>query len=380
MQTEERLKKALQEREARDALRTLQIFDGLVDFSSNDYLGFARNPALRKRIFNGVDKEGRTGSGGSRLLGGNNPVIVETETALAKFHEAESALFFNSGYEANLGLLATLLHRNDTVLYDNLVHASLREGIHLSHAKARAFRHNSVTDLERHLRDAEDTTWIVLESVYSMDGDLCPLAEITALAQKHGAEVLLDEAHATGVFGTKGEGLAQAMHLQDRIFARVHTFGKAIGSNGAAVLGSTLLKDYLVNFCRPFIYTTAPNMMQVIAVREAYRLLQNDPVHVETLRARCRFFMEEVRGIHGWQLPAAGSAIFSFAIPGNAKAKAAAEFLRKKGFDIRAILAPTVPAGSERIRICIHSFNTEAEISALCSAMRDLQHHNSAII
>ena len=336
-----------------------------MDLSSNDYLGFAQDTDLHKTILSEINNLRKFGSTGSRLLTGNHSLTEQLEKEVALFHDAESALFFNSGYEANSGLISTITKRNDTIIFDELCHASLREGIRLSNATSWSFKHNDLTDLELKLQKAEGEKFIVVESVYSMDGDICPLKEIVFFAEKYKANLILDEAHATGVIGNKGEGLAQYLNLHKKVFARVHTCGKAIGNNGAFIFGSAILRDYLINFCRPFIYTTAPNLMQVIAVRESYRKLEKSQDLLSQLQENCSYFKNQIKKHPQIKLLPSDSAIFSVLIPGNADVKLASVYLSNANQDVRPILSPTVKAGEERLRICMHSFNTKLEIERL---------------
>ena len=365
MTLSERLNEELEARKLSDAFRSLKLVQGKVDLSSNDYLGFAQDTDLHKTILSEINNLRKFGSTGSRLLTGNHSLTEQLEKEVALFHDAESALFFNSGYEANSGLISTITKRNDTIIFDELCHASLREGIRLSNANSWSFKHNDLTDLELKLQKAEGEKFIVVESVYSMDGDICPLKEIVFFAEKYKANLILDEAHATGVIGSKGEGLAQHLHLHKKIFVRVHTCGKGIGNNGAFIFGSATLRDYLINFCRPFIYTTAPNLMQVIAVREAYRKLEQSQDLLIQLQENCSYFKNQIKKHPQIKLLPSDSAIFSVLIPGNADVKLASVYLSNANQDVRPILSPTVKEGEERLRICMHSFNTKLEIERL---------------
>jgi 8-amino-7-oxononanoate synthase len=358
----ERLHRELIAREEAQALRRLTVSQGLVDFASNDYLGFASDAYLKKMILAEIAEMPFFGSGGSRLLTGNNAYVELVENEIAAFHDAPAALFFNSGYEANSGLISTIVHRHDFIFYDAFIHASLREGIRLSGAKAYSFDHNDVDSLQRLFEIHTGNIFVVTESVFSMDGDISPLSEILALTEKYHAALILDEAHATGVIGNRGEGLAQHLGLHSRIFARVHTFGKAIGTNGAVVLGSTILRNYLINYCKPFIYTTAPNYLQLAAVRMAYRYLVTIQEPIRRLHHNLKCMKDKLHSVTYAQPVSTDSAIFSFIVPGNAAVKKLSADLRIAGFDMRPILSPTIPAGSERIRICLHAFNTDEEI------------------
>ncbi|MBK6731939.1 MAG: pyridoxal phosphate-dependent aminotransferase family protein [Bacteroidetes bacterium] len=366
-----RLEESLLRRKINDALRELKTEIKGIDFSSNDYLGFAQDANLQQIILQHLQSLKKLGSGGSRLLTGNNTLVGEVEKAIAIFHQSESALFFNSGYEANVGLISTVCRRGDLIVYDALCHASLREGIQLSNAKSVSFAHNDLQLLEKQLQAEVNQKFIITESVFSMDGDMCPLPQIVALAKKYNANIILDEAHGTGVIGEKGEGLAQSLILHNAIFARVHTFGKAIGFNGAVILGNAVLRNYLINFCKPFIYTTAPNMLQLVAVQEAYNYLNLHSSLVKKLQLLIRHFNTTTNAL---QLPCipSDSAIHCLVISGNSNVKAMAQSLSQNGFDVRPILSPTVPAGKERLRICLHVFNTEEEITVLLQTIKSL--------
>ena len=382
-ETQDKLQRALEERSSRESLRSLTVNNGAVDFSSNDYLGFSRSEVLKKRI---REEESRhstenIGSTGSRLISGNSEYYEGLEVHLAEFHRADSGLIFNSGYDANLGIFSSVPQRTDTILYDQLVHASIRDGIRLSHARAFSFDHNNLESLERRLKaqrpggkalDGAGSVFVAVESVYSMDGDCAPLTEMSGICRKYGANLIVDEAHATGVFGPRGEGNVVELGLEKDVFARVHTFGKALGVHGAIVLGSETLRSFLINFARSFIYTTALPFHSLAAIRCAYELLSDDPEPTRCLRERISFFKSQVRdSVMGRAIPS-DSAIQCFVIPGNAKVKSVAREIQVAGFDVRPILHPTVPEGSERLRVCVHSFNTEEEIEKLLHKMEVL--------
>ncbi|MFI5171158.1 MAG: aminotransferase class I/II-fold pyridoxal phosphate-dependent enzyme [Chitinophagales bacterium] len=373
MEIEERLNSELLTRKERNAYRELKIVKNLVDFSSNDYLGFAQHADLKNNILKKLQELRRIGSTGSRLLTGNHSLTIKLEEEVATFHSSAAALFFNSGYDANSGLIACVAKRKDTIFYDALIHASLREGIRLSNSNTFSFKHNDIIDLENKLQiPSEGLKFIVVESVYSMDGDICMLNEIVDLAEKYNAVIILDEAHATGVIGKTGAGLAQYLKVEKKIFARVHTCGKAIGSNGAFVLGSETLRNYLINFCRSFIYSTAPNLMQVIAVAEAYKLLEASETIIRQLQENCEYFKQQIARFKNIRLLPSASAIFSVLIPGNEDVKLAATYMQNAGYDVRPILSPTVANGAERLRICMHSYNTKLEIDRLIKLLEQI--------
>jgi len=252
------------------------------------------------------------------------------------------------------------------VLYDYLSHASIRDGIRLGLAQSFSFQHNDTVDLEKKLSVATGNIFVVTESVFSMDGDLAPLEKIAALCAQYNAFLIVDEAHATGVIGDRGEGLVQQFHLQNTCFARVHTFGKALGCHGAVVLGSETLRDYLINFCRPFIYTTALPPVSVAAIQTAYRLF---PLMVKE-RTRLLTLIKKFQdtAIH-YSKPVSNTAVQSVIVPGNEQVKEVAGKCLRAGIDVRPILYPTVPKGSERLRVVLHAFNTASELDRLLETL-----------
>ncbi|CAM3575942.1 8-amino-7-oxononanoate synthase [Flavobacterium saliperosum S13] len=349
------------------SLRKLSEQNELIDFSSNDYLGFAKSDLIFDATHRFLsDRNIKTnGATGSRLLSGNHVLYAETEAFIAEFHQSESALIFNSGYDANVGFFSSVPQRSDVILYDELSHASIRDGIQLSNAKSYKFEHNDFEALEKLIvRFKTDTSeiYVVTESVFSMDGDCPNMEELVALCEKHQCLLVLDEAHALGVFGKKGEGLVQSLSLQDKVFARIMTFGKGLGCHGAAILGSQELKNYLVNFARSFIYTTGLSPHSVATILIAYQQLE--PGEIISLRDTIVHFNQD-KNMLGLKPLFVGSksAIQSAIIPGNEKVKAIAQQLQENGFDVKAILSPTVPGGQERLRFCLHSYNSKEEIS-----------------
>ncbi len=366
----------LQQREEAGLLRQLRVVDALGDFCSNDYLGLACSPELREAIRQAdlTYDDLKTGATGSRLLAGQTALAEAVETELAQFYQTETALLFNAGYDANLGLLACLPQRGDVLLTDELVHASMIDGARLCYADRQRFRHNDLNDLAEKLRDAalsaSGQVFVAVESLYSMDGDTAPLPELCNLCDRYGAALLVDEAHATGVYGPNGEGLVVEMGLQGRVLARVHTFGKALGIHGATVVGPAVLRDYLINFARPFIYSTALPPHSLLAIREAHRFVQLQHERRQQLRQQISQFRELVQA----KLPQAKwtnslSAIQCLIVPGNDRVRAVAAACQRAGFDVRPIVSPTVAVGQERLRICLHAFNTEEEIQQLVEVL-----------
>ena len=371
----------LEQRKQNNALRGLSMANTLIDFSSNDYLGFASSEELFDKthdylIQNNLKKNGATGS---RLISGNNQLYQLTEDFIAHFHQAESVLIFNSGYDANVGFFSAVPQRNDVILYDELCHASIRDGIQLSNAKSYKFEHNDVEDLEKLISKYSSliphlsSIFIVIESVYSMDGDSPSLEEIVALCEKYNCYLVVDEAHSLGVFGNNGEGLLQSLNLHNRVFARIMTFGKGLGCHGAAILGSNDLKQYLVNFARSFIYTTGLSPHSVATILVAYQQLEANSNTILKLKENIIHFNQEktLLGLKS-MFVYSKSAIQCAIIPGNEKVKAVALKLQENGFNVKAILSPTVPDGQERLRICLHSFNSKEEISAVMHCIYSL--------
>ena len=351
-------------REQADSLRRLPTALDLIDFYSNDYLGMAQNQAVKAAIQSALDKEGTLGATGSRLISGNRKEMEVFEHFLATFHCTEKALLFNSGYAANQGLLSCMAERHDTILYDQLIHASLREGLKLSLATHYSFRHNDLEHLEQKLQISKGQIFVVVESVYSMDGDEAPLVEMLELCEKYGAVLIVDEAHATGVLGPEGRGLVAELGLEERIWARIYTFGKALGGHGAAICGPGYLIDYLINFSKPFIYTSALPWHGLAGVHAAYLEMQKG-IALENLRQNIRFFTEQIPASLRPQFIPSRSAIQSLVYPGNSAVRELAKTLQDHGFAVWPILHPTVPKGQERLRICLHSFNTEEQIRRL---------------
>jgi 8-amino-7-oxononanoate synthase len=358
---EDFLHKKLEERKAAGAYRSLKLTEGMVDFCSNDYLGIATNNLIR------LDENLKHGSAGSRLLAGNYALIENAEKQLATFHEAEAALIFNSGFDANLGLLSCIAQKGDTIIYDALSHASIRDGLRLSFANSFSFAHNDMADLEKKLSLAKGNIFVVTETVFSMDGDMAPMHTLVSLCDRFNANLIVDEAHAIGVIGDQGEGLSQHTQLHKHCFARVYTFGKAMGIHGAAIVGSDALKNYLVNYARSFIYTTALPESSVNAIQKSYELipsLHKERMHLKELIAQ--FHHAPLR----YTKMQSATAIQGVIVPGNDAVKEVAAQLQKNNFDIRPILYPTVPKGEERLRIVLHAFNTKEEVESMVECLK----------
>ena len=359
----------LEIRKQNNAFRKLSLPNNLIDFASNDYIGFSNYKVVFEQTHQYlIDNNSiQSGATGSRLLSGNHKVYQEAEYFISKFHQSESALIFNSGYDANVGFFSSVPQKGDLILYDEFCHASIRDGIQLSNAKAYKFQHNDFEDLEKLIQRCQTElveVYIVTESVFSMDGDTPNLEELTQLSEKYNCHLVIDEAHALGVFGDKGEGLVQQLGLQDQIFARIMTFGKGLGCHGAAIVGSQELCDYLINFARSFIYTTGLSPHSVATILVGYQHLESEKQTINKLRENIIHFNQE-KNILGLKpmFVRSKSAIQSAIIPGNQNVKSIANQIQEKGFDVKAILSPTVPEGQERLRFCLHCFNTKEEIS-----------------
>jgi len=361
------LQSKLNERKVNGTYRSLKPESGLVDFCSNDYLGFARSGEIHKAIAEYLQQNAHSnGSTGSRLLSGNTMLATQLEQDIARFHGAQAGLLFNSGYDANVGLFSSLPQRGDTVITDELIHASIIDGVRLSYASRYTFKHNDLNSLEDKLKQARGNCYVAVESVYSMDGDTAPLAEILALTERYQAYLIVDEAHAVGVFN---RGLVYELGLQQRILATVVTFGKALGTHGSIVLGGELLHDYLVNFARSFIYTTAAAFAQLAGIKIAYDYLGHSIAEQRALKNNITLFKAYVKAPG---LVNSLSGIQSIVIGGNELTANTAAVIRSKGFDVRPILSPTVAAGTERIRICLHAFNTPKDIVTLADLLNKI--------
>jgi 8-amino-7-oxononanoate synthase len=347
----------LSKRKKEGTFRSLTLVNSSIDFFSNDYLGLAREYSHEKSL---VELIGATGS---RLLSGNSTEAVNCERFLANHFNVESSLVFNSGYSANLALLSSIPQRGDTILYDELVHASIRDGIRLSFANAVSFKHNDLTDLNTKLNASNGVVYVVVESLYSMNGDRSPLKEVVEICSNYSAFLIVDEAHSVGVFGKKGVGLIQELNLESKVFTRVITFGKAYGFHGAAIVGKKDLIDFLINFARPFIYTTALPPQDYKTINELVNntlisknqvvLLDNITYFRKGLTDTNRYPSDLISPI---QIIQTGSIEKTIEL---------AEKMNEKGIYTKPIFSPTVPQGKECVRICLHSFNTKEEIDYL---------------
>ena len=369
----DKLLRKLQKRKETNSLRSLTVSKNLIDFSSNDYLGFSSSKEIYEQasvILKDYSLE-KNGATGSRLLSGNNKLFNDTENFIANFHNAQSATIFNSGYDANVGFFSTIPQRGDFIFYDELIHASIRDGVLMSAAKAFKFIHNDINDLEKKLNqiladkslDIKDVEiYVVTESVFSMDGDSPDLVALANFCEKTNCHLIIDEAHAVGVLG-KGKGMVQELAIEEQVFARIITFGKALGCHGAVVLGNSELKTFLINFCRTFIYTTALPPHSLATIFASYKILNEDSSCSKLLNRNIAILRLQIkRAKLETKFISSNSAIHCCIIPGNTSVKNVSVKLIEQGFDVKPILSPTVPVGKERLRFCIHNFNTENEI------------------
>ncbi len=359
--------------EARDRLRSLRPRTGK-DFSSNDYLGLADSPRLRTAVGDALARGVPVGSGGSRLLRGNCDEHEALEEDAARFFGSEAALVFASGFAANTILFATLPQTGDLVVYDALIHASAHEGMRLGRAACVAAAHNDADAVDDAIRDWRDrdgtgTPWIAVESLYSMDGDRAPLAALAEVAERHDAVLLIDEAHATGVLGPDGRGLTAALAHRDSIIT-LHTAGKALGCEGALLCGPKTMRDFLINRGRGFIFSTAPSPLMASAVREAMRIVADEPDRRDRLGDLVAF---AERTLVPFGVTRSGSQILPLVIGDDAATMRLAGALQAAGFDVRGIRPPTVPVGTSRLRISLTLNVTHADITALGHALESLQ-------
>ncbi|WP_428682562.1 8-amino-7-oxononanoate synthase [Sphingopyxis sp.] len=350
---------------ADDRRRTLSPRTG-ADFASNDYLALAGSYALGEALAIGLERGLPAGSGGSRLLRGNHEEHEALEAHAARHYGSEAALFFPTGFAANAALFATLPQRGDLIVHDELIHASAHDGMKLGRAGHVDARHNDAQafdDIIRRWRagGGSGTPWIAVESLYSMDGDRAPLADLAAVADRHDAVLVVDEAHATGVYGPAGQGLAHELAPRENLVT-LHTCGKALGCEGALLCGPAIVRDFIVNRGRPFIFSTAPSPLMAWLVRQALEIVANEPERAARLHALVRHAETRLAPLG---IAPGGSQILPVVIGDNARTMRIAAALQADGFDVRGIRPPTVPHGTARLRIAITLNVGEREIDAM---------------
>lgn len=349
-----------------------------VNFCSNDYLGLAQSEELRAAIVEAVQRTERVGGTGSRLLSGHFAIWDEAESEFAEFAGTEAALYFGSGYAANVGLLTALLGKNDLVFSDELNHASIIDGIRLSGVRKKIYAHGDLTALEDALRAHETERCrkiVVTESVFSMNGDVADVAAIVELAERHGASVIADEAHATAVQGSGGQGIVADAGLAKNVLAVLHTCGKALASAGAFVCGSHVLREHLINHARTFIFSTAMPPYMATQVRAALRLAKRMDNERAALLDGAKRFVAKLSE-HGWDCAGTKSQIVPVIVGSNEEAIGAAEFLQTEAFAVRAIRPPTVPVGKARLRLSLTSLIQRSELDRLASSLYEWRTQN----
>ncbi|RKF57651.1 putative 8-amino-7-oxononanoate synthase [Erysiphe neolycopersici] len=392
------MRMALENRRHNSTLRSIQdIPSTSIDFSSNDFLSLSKSHLIRHEYLSALyrtkSEDFRLGSGGSRLLDGNLPLASQLELMLAEFHEAPSALLFNSGFDANTSIFACIPQKGDVIIYDAYIHASVHEGMKLSRATTMcSFEHNSLSHLrnlifnlnkaEPGLMDGTKSIFVAIEALYSMDGDTAPLREIVELIEElfpnGNGYLIVDEAHSNGIYGQNGRGLVHSLGLQSRIFARLHTFGKALACNGAAILCDNLVREYLINYAKPFIYTTSMSYPSLVAVKTVYTAMNQGTtqpfiLHLETLigylfnqlNLLLSPFTTHPKSMETLliiPLKTPLSPIFPLITPDP---RGLATHCQAAGYLVRAIMPPTVPLGTQRVRICLHAGNTFKEVDNL---------------
>ena len=359
---------SIEERRRKGLFRSLKYNYPKIDFSSNDYLGFSKSGLIEKKI---KDLKSNSGSTGSRLISGNTQFTEELEKSIAEFHSGEAALVFNSGYDANVGLLSSIAGKRDLILYDELIHASIHDGIRMGYPKYYKIKHNNIEHLklliERN-KDLVDNIFVVVESVYSMDGDCAKLKELVKICDNKKIFLIVDEAHAIGVFGKNGKGLCNELGVEEKCFARLYTYGKAMGCHGAAIVGSRDLRDFLINFARSFVYTTALPKHSLNMIKAAYGLL-TESKPIEQLKENINYFNSLIKGDE--KFISSTSAIHCKLFPGNHNVDIIEAQFEKNDMFVKGIKSPTVKEGAERVRICLHAFNTKEEIKKLVNLINE---------
>lgn len=368
MRAEEHIRKRLNQLLDKGLYRRLPQVAGQIDFCSNDYLGMARDPMLREGILQEMMEAEFIGATGSRLISGNYAALERLEKDLASYYKTEAAILFPAGYLANLALLSCLCGRNDTILYDQMVHASIKDGLRMGPGKKVPFLHNDLNDLEQKLKKAEGVKYVVTESLFSMDGDFAPLKALSQLCDQHEAQLIVDEAHTTGLYHEEGSSYVEKCGLTEQVFARVHTFGKAFGIQGAAICGPQFLRDWVENTSRPFIYSTGLSYLNTVSIAVAFRLIQQ--TEAQKRRKALSKLIYEFGELFKQACP---GPIQHIPFPGNKEVMQAAEYLQAQDFAVVGIRSPTVPTGTERLRICLHSYNSLSQLEQLQKALVEIE-------
>ncbi len=374
---EQRIRTSLADLKARGLLRSLRAPSG-IDLSSNDYLNLSKHPLLVERMADAVAREG-CGSTGSRLLRGERDCFGDFERRFARFKGTQRALFFSSGYLANLAVLTALSEPGDVIFADEHSHASLIDGMLLSRARVVRFPHNDVDELARRLRPAAGVRFIVVESLFSMDGDMAPLAAYGELSRSTGAVLVIDEAHAVGIYGERGSGLIEAAGIEDAGFISINTAGKALGVAGAFVAGPAWAIEYLVQRARPFVFSTAPPPALAAAIEASLTLVEDDSGRRDQLKARAAYLRGCLAAV-GVDVPPGTSQIVPVVIGENERAVAVARRLQQQGFDVRAIRPPSVPPGTARLRVSVNAGLSESQLGRFACALSEALHAATAAL
>jgi 8-amino-7-oxononanoate synthase len=362
----------LRELADRGRLRSLRARAG-IDFTSNDYLGLAESVELRQAAADAVARGVPVGSGGSRLLRGNHPEHEALETEAAAYFGAETALYFGGGYVANFAIFSTLPQTGDLIVHDELIHASVHEGLRRGRADFVGVPHNNVDAFDAAIvrwraAGGKGRPWLAVESLYSMDGDSPDLVELLAVADRHEAMLVIDEAHATGVLGPQGRGLAAAFEGRDNVIT-LHTCGKALGTVGGFILAPRIIRDFLVNRSRPFIFATAPSPLTAAVTRAALAMSRSNPERRERLARLVQFAGNELR--RRCRIEPSGSHIVPIIVGPDRAAVTLASALQHRGYDVRAIRPPTVPEGTARLRIALTLNVDEPTVAGLFGALSE---------
>jgi len=372
---EERLQSELASLEQKQRKRDLRISDA-IDFTSNDYLGLTKSPVIRERAIRDLQSGMPLGSGGSRLLRGNHIWHEHAEKDFAEFEDVESALFFSSGYSANMAVLTAIPTRRDLILYDTMVHASIKEGIHSCLAAKKSFEHNSVEFLRKTALAVKDIgqVYVVIESLYSMDGDEAPLEEIADVCEEYGMALIVDEAHATGLFGKHGRGLIDEKKVRDKVLLSIHPCGKALASAGAFICSSHVIKSYLINKGRTMIFTTALPPIVPATISEVLKEIKQNPSLITNVHHNANYVRKKLQSnLKEWIVPEGRSPIIPLIVGGDKVACAVGDEMQKRGADIRPIRPPTVAEGTARFRITVNALHEQDELDLLCDGLIEIE-------
>lgn len=372
---EERLRKELSALEQKQRKRDLRISDA-IDFTSNDYLGLTKSPVIREWVIRDLQSGMLLGSGGSRLLRGNHVWHQLAEKEFAEFEDVPSSLFFSSGYAANMAVLTAIPTRHDSILYDTMVHASIKEGIHSSLAGKKSFEHNSVSSLRAAAESIKDggNIYVIVESLYSMDGDEAPLEDIATLCDELGLFLIVDEAHATGLFGKHGRGLIDEKNVREKILLSIHPCGKALAAAGAFICSSEIIKSYLINKARTMIFTTALPPIIPATISEVLKEIKRNPSVIKKVHHNAKYVRNSLRtNLQEWIVPEGRSPIIPLIIGEDRVAVSVADEMQNRGIDIRPIRPPTVAEGTARFRITVNALHTQENLDLLCESLIEIE-------